>query len=32
MKDAFKIVLSMLVISIMLIGTVGAESADSTQY
>lgn len=31
MKDAFKIVLSMLVISIMLIGTVGAESTDSTQ-
>ena len=31
MKDAFKIVLSMLVVSIMLIGTVGAESADSTQ-
>ena len=31
MKELFKIFLSMLVVSIMLIGTVGAESTDSTQ-
>ncbi|SFM78394.1 chymotrypsin family serine protease [Methanolobus profundi] len=32
MKEIFKIFLSMLVVSIMLIGTVGAESTDSDKY